>query len=520
LAPAHRRLIQGVAATTAAASISGATFNFVVQPLTQDVGASEEQLSLLRQIPSIGALLVIFIAGAWGMRVGARRVVTIGSILMALGYGIVTVSPSMPVVSLGMLIGSVGRQAVFVVALGLVASRLTSQDDRAAGFAALAAVGPAIYLVAPVAATAILAVSSWRGVGALWVAAGVLAAIAARRLLPADESGPGATGELWTPALAGLALAGTVQFISNGNYDGWTAGKTLVWLAIACGSLLALLALMRRLSHPTLDLTILGTGGTRLLLLVIALVPFTNLWYYFTLSLQYIYGFTGTQSALILVPAQLAGLLGAWLARRWIPDHGIRFTGTVMLVAGSVALFLSTVQTTTLPPVVPLLILCLYATAMTGATIPLTNAIMNLAPAGGEGSASSLRGAATSLGAAIGVLMMTALVFTTYSDSLGARMAARGDDPQTAAQIADSLAKGASSEEVSAQMSVPLDDIADVADDQRQAMVDGYRAHGLAGGFIVLAAAVVFFFNRKGLTDIAADAGGSGGGPAAKARRR
>ncbi|MFN8126967.1 MAG: hypothetical protein U0R64_10730 [Candidatus Nanopelagicales bacterium] len=43
--------------------------------------------------------------------------------------------------------------------------------------------------------------------------------------------------------------------------------------------------------------------------------------------------------------------------------------------------------------------------------------------------------------------------------------------------------------------------MSDVTASEQQAMVDGYRAHGLVGGVVTLLSAGVFFLNRKGLRD-------------------
>ena len=506
-----RRLVVGVAITTAVATVSGATFNYIITPLTQDLDATERQISLLRQLPSIGALLVIFLAGAWGLRVGARRVIVGCALMTAVGYAIVSVAPVMAVASFGMLLGSIGKQGLFVLAFGLLAAKLSSDDDRATGFAILAAVTPFVYIVAPVIATLVLTNQSWRSVTLMWAVVGVLGAVAARRLLPPDDAADLLGGEMWTPAVAGLGLAAVVQSINNGSYSGWSAPGTLVWLAVAALSFAVLWVLMTRLAHPTLDLTILKNGGVRLLLLVVALVPFTNMWYYATVGFQYVYGYDAVQSALVMVPAQIAGLVGAWLAGRWIQRRGIRFAGTAMMVVSAVSLFLSAATTTTEPTGIPLLVLCLYSAAVTGTGIPLTNAIMNLAPRGGEGDASALRGAAGSLGAALGVVLMSTVVFTAYESSLGASLTAAGQDPEQVSQIAETLEQGVSSEEIAAQMAVPLETVEAVDAEQEQAMVDGYRAHGLVGGVVALLSAGVFFLNRRGLTGDRADTAQSTG---------
>lgn len=514
LSGAERRLVLGVCVISAAAMVSSATFNYAVTPMVQDLDATESQQSLLRQLPNIGALLVIFLAGVLGLRVGARRFLIWCGALMAVGYGLTMVAPIMPVASAGLLLGSIGRQGLFVVVISLLSSRLASDESRATGFASFAAVSPAVYFVAPTLAGALVGVVGWRAIVLLWVLSACAALLASARMLPKDEpaaeSGPAGagqgTGELWTPALAGFVLAALVQTFNNVGANGWGSPRAWVWFALAGVSMAVLVLLMRRLAHPTLDLSILKHGGIRLMLLVVVLIPFTNLWYYMTVGLQYVYGYTAFESAVIMMPSQVAGMAGAAMASGIIKRRGLRFAGTVTLLSASAALFLCTTQTVTMPLWIPVLVLCLYSASLTAAGIPLTNSIMNLAPRGKEGSAASFRGASSSLGAALGVVLMSGIVYGTFETSLTNQLTAAGQDASQVGEVSAALRSGSSSEEVSAQYSVPLDTVDDIDAEQKQAMVDGYRAQGLAGGLITLAAAGVFYFNRRGLRSPDADA--------------
>lgn len=492
-----RRLILGVTTVTAAAMVSNATFNYVITPLIADLQATESQQSLLRQLPSIGALLVIFLAGVLGTRIGPRRFLTGSALLMGLGYALVMVAPAMPVVSLGLLLGSVGQQGLFVVVIGLLSAGLTTASARATGFSTLAIVSPLVYIVGPVVAGGLIGVTGWRVVIALWVLSAGAAAVSAVRLLPADDPNPGESGELWTPALAGFALACVVQCINNISVDGLTGTATLVWLGTGVLATLVLVVLMRRLSRPSLDIAVLRHGGFRLLLVVVLLVPFAALWYYFTIGLQYVYGYTALEAAIIMIPAELAAIAGAGLSGRLMKRRGIRFTGTLALLVMSFSLFLTTTQTVTMPLVVSLLIVGLYSAALTGANAPVTTSIMNLAAKGAEGSAAAFRGAAGSLGNAVGVVMMSTLVFAIFEASLTTALEQSGSDTSQVAEITRDLREGVSSEQVASQYAVPLAEVEDIAIEQQEAMVDAYRAQGLAGGVIVLLAAGIFAFNRR-----------------------
>ena len=491
----EKRLVIGVCALIAAALVSTATFNYIVLPMIMSLDASESQQSLLRQLPSIGALLMIFIAGVLGQRIGPRRLLVWCGLLMAVGYFVVMVSPAMGVTSAGMLLGSVGQEGIFVVSVGMLSAGLADPKARASGFAMLAMATPLVYLVAPVAAGALVGLTGWRVVIGMWVLAGLAAAFLAKRLLPPDEASDTRV-ELWTPALAGFALACLVQTANNISQAGWAATPTIVWGGAAILATVGLVVLMRRLPEPSLDISVLRHGGFRLLLVVILLVPFASMAFYATVGAQFVYGYGVFATSLIMIPVQVTSLAGAWLSGRMIRRSGIRATGTIALVLTSVALFLAATQRVSTPVVVSLLIVCLYSGALTAANAPMTNAIMNLAAKGSEGSAAAFRGASASLGNAIGVVIMSAIVFSTFQSSLTASIQASGGDVSQAESITTSLRDGVSSEQVASQYSVPMTEVVAADDDQQSAMVQAYQVQGIVGGAVVLVAALIFGLYR------------------------
>lgn len=499
---ADRRMLFGVAIATACSVGVFGAYNFVVDPISSDLDATRNQALLLREIPSIGTLAVVFLVGAWGTRWGMKRVIVGSAVVTALGYLIVLVSSSMPLVTVGMLLGSVGKQGIGVVTISLVATRLMNESERASGFAAVGMASPVGYLVIPVVANALLDATNWRVVVALWIALSAAGAAAAFLLLPPDGE-RSEQGEMWTPALAGLVLVGLVQSVRLVSEAGVTAPRTLVWLAVMLLALVILWRLMTRLAHPTLDLSLLKNGGARLLLIVVVLLPFANLYYYFAVGVQSLYGYSAAETALLMVPCQLAAIAGAWVAGRGMKRLGLRTTGTVMLLALSASLFLTTAQTVTTPVVYPLVVLCLFALACTGGGVVLTNAVMNLSPAGKEGSASSIRSAAGSVGVALGVAMSAAVFFGTTQGTLTQLVADSGGDITTAEEIVSAVRDSTvTAEQIASTYSLPVDVVTSYESELLESRVAGYRAQGLLGGCIGLIATLVFFFNRRGLRPV------------------
>jgi DHA2 family multidrug resistance protein-like MFS transporter len=271
----------------------------------------------------------------------------------------------------------------------------------------------------------------------------------------------------------------------------------VVSLATAVAALVALIAALRRMQNPSLSVAPLRHGGLVLLLIVLVLSLLADLWFYMTLGLQYIYGETTTQVAVIMIPAQLATIASAVLAGWLLQRRGITFTGTLLLGATGVALLASSLMTVQTPIWVAILIMCAYAGSAIGAGVALTNAIMNLAPPQESGSAASYRSAASNLGGALGVALMTGVVFGAAATSLQQQSAASDLDQTQVMAIAKDMRSGATSEQTASHFAVPIDDVDQIDDMQRNAYMAGFQAHGRLGGAVTLVAAVLFFLIRR-----------------------
>ena len=492
----QRRVLAGVCIVVGAATTVPASYNYVVVPMLEGLGASETQGSLLRQLPSIAGLLVIFLAGILGDRWGERALITRCGILFTVGNAAVAVAPVMAVAVAGLVLESIGASGFIVVALALLSARVSDEEARASAFSTYATVPPIVYLAMPLLAGVLLDHSSWRLVAAVWALSGLVILMASRKYLPTAE-GPRDSRELLTPALAGVLLMAAVQTLSTADREGLLSVGALVRLGIALLAFAALSWALRRAESPSLSLAALGQGGMSLLLIIVILMSFANLWFYMTVGLQYVYGLNAFETAVALLPAQSAAIVGAVITRWLLRKRGITVAGSVMLLGLAVSLLLSALITSGSPMWVPVLVTGLYAVTSVGAGIPLTNAVMDLAPEGEDGSASAFRSAAGNIGGAVGVIVMSSIVFTTFSASLASTLESEGLTSQQSVQIAESIREGVTSEHVAANYAVPVQQVEQIADAQRDAMVDGLRAHGVSGAAFTGVCLVIFVWSRR-----------------------
>lgn len=492
LTAAERRLITGVVIIGSAFTTVAAAYNYVIGPMLDGLGASESQTSLLRQLPSIATLLVVFLGGVLGDRFGDRKVLYVSSILFTASSLVVAAAPDFRIAAAGLIVQSAALSAGAVVALGFLAAQISEPSSRASAFSVFAIVKPAIYLFVPIIAGALVDSRTWRLVPALWAVSG-LVAIWACRLLPHTHR-PRGSSELTTPILAGVVLSLVVQTINSGANTGWLSSDTLTRFGLAVVGLIALVILYRRVDSPSLSLAALRKGGMLILLAVVLLVPFATLWFYFTMGYQYIFGLSTLQTALAMIPAQLAGIVGALITRKVLQRRGVRFTGTATLAGFVGSLLLLLVIQATSPLWLVMGVVSIYGAVITSTSIPITNAIMNTAPAGEEGSASAWRTAASEIGMAVAVLFTMGILLTTVTTSLTGQLSAQGMATAQSKQIVDGILDGASTENLSSQYSVPVDDVEAISADLAVSIVDGLHVIGLAGAGIALLCTGIFNF--------------------------
>ena len=496
LSDAERRLIVGICLVFSALTVLTASYNYILEPMLEGLHASETQSAMLRQLPSIAGLLVVFLAGALGDRFGDRKMLVISSVLFSAGTALVAVAPALPVASLGLVIQSIGGSIAGVVGLGLLSRDISDPQNRASAFSILAIVSPLIYIAVPVASGVLVDSLSWRYVAWLWVVSGFVMLWASLRLLPADTDLRG-SDELLTPVIAGVVLAAGVQLVNSLADSGLTSTDSLIRIAVVIVGLVWLVALFRRPKKRSLSLAALRSGGMLVLLVVVLLVPFTYIWYYATMGFQYVFGLTVLETAIALIPGQLGGVLGAIVTRKILQKRGVRSTGVIALFAFAASLLTLWFIQTDSPLWVPMIVFALYGFTLTAVGIPVTNAIMNTAPKGEEGSASAFRSASARIGAAIGVLFTTTILVTVATQSLTNQLSQQGGDDSQSKQIVESLVNGATSEEVASQYSIPVQQVQSIDADLAHALVDGIHFVSIAGALVALICVVFFILGLR-----------------------
>lgn len=393
---------------------------FLIEPISEDLRISDGGVEAVLAVPSIASLVVIFIAGRTGDRLGHRRtlllltgVFIIGSLLLAGAQEVVGVIG-------GLALCGGAATAVQIVALGLLQESVPEGKARVSAFTTFGMVYPLALLVFPVLTAWLLDKAVWRLLPLLWAVAGlVMAGVVMGLVQRATVRRP--FGEWLTLLLGGVALAAGVRFLDSVGRQGIVTSGTLVALLTLIVALIAFAVRFRAVVAPGFSFAPMRGALVRSLLFGVAVVSLVGTVTYVIFAFEYMYGMSPFKAAVAVIPAQVGAVLGAKVfagiaINRWgVTNAGRR----LMLVLAITLLPLLAMQPST-PAWYLACCATLFMTAAFAVVTALTIDVMSYAPPGGSGPISAIRGAASAIGAGLGVVVLGTSVITAVTMSGGA----------------------------------------------------------------------------------------------------
>ncbi|WP_251067588.1 MFS transporter, partial [Streptomyces sp. ISL-36] len=348
--------------------------------------------------------------GAWGDRVGRRRVLLGGAAL----FGIASLAAAYAhspgtLIAARALLGVAGA-CLMPSTLALIRTLFRDAAQRAKAVTLWTTVMASGISLGPVVSGALVEHFWWGSVFLINLPAMALLLILGPALLP--ESKGAATGRFDLPSalLSLAALLPLVHGVKEIARDGWAP---LAALMVTGGLLLALVFVRRqaRLAHPMVDLALLrqrGYGGS-VLVNLLAMVATVGFAVFFTQYLQSVLGQSPFEAALwSLVPSvgvMIAAPTGAALARR--VDRAYVMAGGFLISAAGFG-WLTTAGPGT--PFWVLLTACaLYAAGLVSAMTLANELALGAAPPERAGSAAAVLESGQELGGALGMAVLGAV---------------------------------------------------------------------------------------------------------------
>jgi MFS family permease len=389
----------------------------IVPSVARDLGAGPVATSWVLSSMSLGLAVALLTSGAIGDEVGRRRVFVAGAVLLAAGSVAGAVAPGPWTFIVGRVLQGIGAAAVIACGLALISHTFPGPERaRATGiWGASMGAGPA---VGPLLGSVLDAVASWRWAYAALAVAGVVLALAGRRLLTESRSGRGRSvdvpGALLLAVGTGCLLAGLTE-----GRRGWTSPLAV---GLTVGAVLVLVIFFRhqaRAREPMLELSLFRrpalvsatfaafvTGAT-----IIALMSFV------ATVLESGMAYTAVLASVIVLAWSGVSAGSSLLARR-IP---LRFSGAARLAAGllTVAVGLAPLAAlTTAAPAGQLVVGLVVAGVGTGLlNATLAREAVAAVPPTSAGAGSGINNSSRYIGAAFGVTVVTALAIRPGGDA-------------------------------------------------------------------------------------------------------
>lgn len=319
--------------------------NVALPSIQTDLGFSQSALAWVvnAYLLTFGGFLLL--SGRLGDLLGNKRVFQGGVVSFTVASILCGLAPSSGLLVAGRAVQGLGGAAVSAVALSLIMGLFADPAERAKAMGFFGFVMSGGGAVGVLLGGVLTGLFSWHWIFLVNVPIGVAVWIAARRILPADDTVPQA-GRLDVPGavLVTVALMLSVYGIVGGNEAGWTSARTLLLIG---GSLLLLGAFVAReatAANPLVPLRLFRLRNVTISQVVGVLWAAAMFAWFFlaALYLQQVLGYDALHVGLAFIPTSVVmAFCSLKVSDRVVMRFGIRppLVVGLGLAAASLALF-------------------------------------------------------------------------------------------------------------------------------------------------------------------------------------
>ncbi len=370
---------------------------------------------------------LLLVGGRLADSYGRRRLFYIGTALFTVSSLAAGLAGSGGVLIAARLVQGLGAALLVPTTLAIIMATFTDARERTTAISAWTAIGAMALAFGPLIGGFISQHLHWGWIFFINVPVGIIAVLIAAATM--DESkDPNAAGRLDLPGMltSSLALFSLTYALIEGHDKGWTSGLILGALALAALAGAAFVLIESRTKHPMVPLSLFRSrvysGGT--VTMMLWAFGIFGIYFFTSLYLQNILGFSPSKAGLAFVPMALCLALAATLAGPIYLRFGTHRTVAAGMLAmgGGLALMSTLGAGASFAALMPgFVIFGLGAGLM---QVPLTNAILNGQPEANAGIASALLNASREVAGLLGITVIGAILRATQSGALS-----RGTNP-------------------------------------------------------------------------------------------
>lgn len=435
--------------------------------------------------------------GSLADRYGRKRLFLTGLAVFVIGSVVCAVSPDAAVLVGGRILQGIGGALFVPGTLAILANAFPDPRQRAAAIGIWSSVSGISLAIGPIAGGVLVAAYGWQSVFWINVPIGVVVLGLAARWLAESSAPEGRRLDLPGQALAVGTLAAVTYALIEGGNLGWGSPLIVGLFAAAVVGAALFILVEGRATHPMLPLTLFRSVNFATSVGIALLVGFGLLGSFFFLSLflQNIQGFTPLAAGLRLLPAVLAVSVCAPMAGRLAGRFGSRYLmGTGMAIVGvTLLLFHQVGPDTSYARWWPIL---LGIGAGVGLTMtPMIAALMSSV----HPMHAALASAAGNTGQQVGGMLGIAGLGTVIANVFPAVFRARTMSLGLPEALRERIATGGTTGTIPRGLAVPAGVDPDVVRYwARFAFVEGmHRALLIAGGIYLVGAVIAVIFIRR-----------------------
>jgi EmrB/QacA subfamily drug resistance transporter len=344
---------------------------------------------------------------------GRRRVFLIGLAVFTLSSLAAGLAASGGVLIASRAVQGIGAALLMPTTLAIIVAVFTDVRERAMAIGIWAAVGALALALGPVLGGLITQHIRWGWIFLINVPVGVIT-FAIALVYVTESRASSVSRRLDLPGLvtSALALFTLTYALIEGNVKGWTSPLILGAFAIAAAAAAAFLAIEARSENPMVPLQMFRrrefSGG--ITTMMIWSFGILGIYFFTSLYLQGILGFSPTKAGLAFVPMALSVAVFAAIAPRIAALAGAHRTvafGMLLMVVGLV-LFARLGLGASYADLLPGFIL--FGAGAGLMNVPLTNTVMDATPSARAGIASALLNASREVAGLLGITLIGAIL--------------------------------------------------------------------------------------------------------------
>ncbi|MGS0684298.1 MFS transporter [Nakamurella sp. GG22] len=320
--------------------------NVALPDLAADLGIAASGIGWAITSYSLVFGSLLLLGGRAADVIGRRRMFLTGLAVFTAASVMTAVSADAPALFAARAGQGLGAAMLSPAALSILMTAFKG-GDRTRALSVWGAVGGAGAALGVLLGGVLTEIVGWRAIFAINVPIGVLLAVAAVRVVPADDYRPRWGGlDLPGALIATAGLGAVVYALSQASTVGWLSAQTLMVGGVGLAAVAVFVAWELRAGQPLLRvqrLTDRGVGGGMVMMLAVSAVLFGS-FLLTSVYLQEVLGASALMAGLAFLPMAAAIGVGAHLGGRAIGHLGVRVPMTVaLLVAAGGLLLLSRV---------------------------------------------------------------------------------------------------------------------------------------------------------------------------------